>query len=68
MSCILRHQGFQLRLACSWARPGVLATGKSEGGMFVFRLFLHFNSFSSFSSPLLSLLSVFSLSLGDDTK
>ena len=46
---------------------------KGRGGMFLFLLFLHFHSCSSFfpvsfSSPLLSLLSLFSLSLGDDTK
>ena len=59
-------------LACSWARPAILAAGKGRGGMFIFLLFLHIHSFSSFSplccpslsSPLLSLLSLFSLSLG----
>ena len=62
-----------LILAYNWARPASLAAGKGRGGMFLFLLFLHFNSFSflpcpSLSSPLLSLLSLFSLSLGDDTK
>ena len=47
--------------------------GKGRGGMFLFLLFLHFHSSSSFfpvplSSPLRSLLSLFSLSLGDNTK
>ena len=37
--------------------------------MFLFLLFLYFHSCSSFSPvPLLSLLSLFSLSLGDDSK
>ena len=71
--CILRRSGVQLILAFSWARPAVLAAGKGRGKMFLFLLFLHFHSFSflpcpSFSSPLLNLLSLFSLSLGDDTK
>ena len=71
--CILRHRGVQLILAYSWARPAVLAAGKGRGGMFLFLLFLHFHSFSFLpcpflSSPLLSLLSLFSLSMGDDTK
>ena len=44
-----------------------------EGECFLLLLFLHFHSFSSFSpvplsSPLLSLLSLFSVSLGDNTK
>ena len=68
--CILRHRVVQLKLAYSWARPPVLVAGKSRGGMF---LFLHsflilFLPFPSFSSPPLTLLSLFSLSLGDDTK
>ena len=48
VSCSLRHWGVQLRLAYSWARPAILVAGR--GGMFLFLLFLHFNSFSS-SSP-----------------
>ena len=73
MSCILRHQGVQLILAYSWARPAILVAGKGRWGIFLFLLFLHFHSCSflpcpSFSSSLLSLLSLFSLSLGDDTK
>ena len=65
VSCILCHQGLQLILAYSWARPAILAAGKDRGGMFLFVLFLHFHSFSflpcpSLSSHLLSLLSLFS--------
>ena len=72
--CILHHWGVQLILAYSWARPAILVVGKGRGGMFLCLLFLHFHSCSLFlpcpslSSPLLSLLSLFSLSLGDDTK
>ena len=63
VSCILRHRGVQLILAYSWARPAILAAGKSRGGMFLFLLLLHFYLFSvlpcpSLSSPLLSLLSL----------
>ena len=73
LSCILCHRGVQLILAYSWARPAILVAGKGRGGMFLFLLFLHFHSCSSFfpvplSSLRLSLLSLFSLSLGDDTK
>ena len=71
VSCILRHWGIQLILAYSWARPAILIAGKGRGGMFLFLL----SSFlflllpcPSLSSLLLSLLSLFSLSLGDDTK
>ena len=71
MSCILRHRDVQLILAYSWARPA-LAAGKGIGFFFSSSVGL-FHSFSflpcpSPSSPLLSLLSLFSLSLGDDTK
>ena len=73
VSCILRHLGIQLILACCWTRPAIFAAGRGRGGIFLFLLFLHFHSFSflpcpSLSSPLLSLLSLFSLYLGDDTK
>ena len=73
VSCILRHRGVQLILAYSWARPAILVVGKGRGGMFLCLLFLYCHSFSflpcpSLSSPLLSLLSLFSLSLGDNTK
>ena len=48
VSCILCHQGVQLILAYSWARPAILVAGKGRGGMFLFLLFLHFHSCSSF--------------------
>ena len=71
--CILHHRGVQLILAYSWARPAILVVGKGRGGMFLFLLLLHFHSCSSFFPVplfhlLYSLLSLFSLSLGDDTK
>ena len=47
----LASPGVQLILACSWARPAVLAAGKGRGGMFLF-LFLLFHSFSFFSNVL----------------
>ena len=63
-----------LILAYSWARPAILVAGKGRGG----NIFISSVSSLSFlflflpcpplSSPLLSLLSLFSLSLGDDTK
>ena len=69
-SCILRHRGVQLILACSWARPAILVAGKVEGDGCIYSvsslsfLFLFLPSF-----PLSSLLlSLFALSLGDDTK
>ena len=72
--CILHHWGVQLILAYSWARPAILVVGKGRGGnVFISSvsslsfLFL-FLPCPSLSSPLLSLLSLFSLSLGDDTK
>ena len=70
---LLHQRGIQLILAYSWTRPAILVAGKGRGGMFLFLLFLHFHSCSSFfpvplSSLLLCLLSLFSLSLGDDTK
>ena len=76
MSCILRQQGVQLILAYSWARPVVFAAGMGTGGggdVFISSvsslssIFL-FLRCPSLSSPLLSILSLFSLSLGDDTK
>ena len=36
VSCILRHQGVQLILAYSWARPAILVAGKGRGKMFYF--------------------------------
>ena len=70
VSCILLHRGVQLILAYSRAKSAVLAVGKVRGGMFLFLLFLHCHLFSFLpcSSLLSSLLSLFSLSLGDDTK
>ena len=73
VSCILRHLGVQLILAYSLARPAILAAGKGRGGMIYFSGFFTFIPVlflrcPSLSSPLLSLLSLFSLSLGDDTK
>ena len=72
--CILHHRGVQLILAYSWGRPAILVVGKGRGGnVFISSvsslsfLFL-FLPCPSLSSPLLSLLSLFSLSLGDDTK
>ena len=73
MSCSFYHRGVQLILAYSWARPVVLAAGKGKGGMLLFllssvlslsfiSLFLPYPSLSS------TLLSLFSLSLGDNTK
>ena len=70
IQCILRHRCVQLILAYIWARPAILVAGKGKGGMFIFLLFLHFHSCSSFFPvPLFHLLySLFSHSLGDDTK
>ena len=67
---ILHHQGVQLILASSWARPAIIIAGKGRGGMFLFLLFLHFRSCSSSLFLALSslLLSLFSLSLWNDTK
>ena len=33
--CIVRHQGIQLILACSWARPAILVADKGRRGMFL---------------------------------
>ena len=67
-------RGVQLILAYSWARPAILVAGKGREVMFFISsvsslsfLFL-FLPCPSLSSLLLSLLSIFSLSLGDDTK
>ena len=48
VSCILCHQGVQLILAYSWARPAIFVAGKGREVMFLFLLFLHFHSCSSF--------------------
>ena len=71
--CILHHRGVQLILAYSWDRPAILAAGKGRGGLFLFLasslLFIFlFLPCSLLSHLLYSLLSLFSLSLGDDTK
>ena len=72
VSCILRHQGVQLILAYSWARPAVLLAGKGRGGGDIFISSVSSLSFLFLFLPcpsLLSpLLSLFTLSLGDDTK
>ena len=70
---ILRPRGVQLILAYSWARPAILVAGKGSGGMFLFLLFLYVFIPVPLSSLSLSLISsaissLFSLSLGDDTK
>ena len=75
VSFILRHRGVQRILAYSWARPAILVAGKGRGGIFIssvsslsFLFIFLLCPCPSLSSPLLSLLSIFSLSLGDDTK
>ena len=45
--------GVQLILDYSWARSAILVAGKGRGGMFLFRLFLHFHIYSSSLSSLL---------------
>ena len=73
MSCVLRHRGVQLILAYNWARPVTLVAGKGRGECCISSvsllsfLFVFFTC-PSLSSLLQSLLSLFSLSLGDDTK
>ena len=73
--CVSCLRGVQLILAYSWARPAILVAGKGRDGIFLFLLFLQFHSCSSFFPvPLFlrylfyCLLSLFSLSLGDNTK
>ena len=57
VSCTLPHRGVKLRLAYSWARPAILVACKGRGEMFLFLLFLHFDScFSFFSVPFFHLL------------
>ena len=69
---ILHHKGIQLILAYIWARPAALAAGGLVGNVFTsvssLSFIFLFLPCSSLSSPLLSLLSLFSLSLGDNTK
>ena len=74
VSCIFCHRGVQLIFAYSWARPAILVAGKGREVMFFISsvsslsfLFL-FLPCPSLSFLLLSLLSLFTLSLGDDTK
>ena len=66
MLCILCHQGIQLILAYSWARPASLVAVKVEGECFYFFCFFTFIPFlflpyPSLSSLLLTLLSLFLL-------
>ena len=76
VSCILCHQGVQLISDYSWARPAILVAGKGRGWMLFFFYFFCFFTFIPVPlSPLslsfissMDLLSLFSLSLGDDTK
>ena len=73
MSCILSHWGVQLILAYSWAWPAIFVAGKGRGNVFISSvssllfLVLLFPC-PSLSSLLPCVLSLFSLSLGDDTK
>ena len=72
VSCTSRHRGVQLILAYSWARPAILVAGKGRRRCFYFLCFFTFTPVPHFSmsslSSLLLFLSLFSLSLGDDTK
>ena len=71
--CNSCHPDVQLILVYSWARSAILVAGKGEEGFFFSSvsslpfLFL-FLPCPSLLSLLLSLISLFSLSLGDDTK
>ena len=65
VSCSFCHQGVQLILAYSWARPPVLAAGKGRGGN-VPSLFFHFPHSSlslSFISSTISSISFLSFSV-----
>ena len=70
----LTSPGRPIDIGLQLARPAILVAGKVRGEMFLFLLFLHFHSCASFFPvPLFHLLyyillSLFSLSLGDDTK
>ena len=71
VSHILRHQGIQLILAYSWARPAIFVAGKGRWRMFLFLLFL--DSFipvplSSLSLSFISSSITFLPFSGDDTK
>ena len=64
MSCILRHRGVQLIFAYSWARPAILAAGKSRGGclyFFCFFTFIHYPLSPLSLSFISSTISSFSL-------
>ena len=82
VSCILLHQGVQLILTYSWVWSAILVTGKGrlvggggdeggggEGG-FISSVSSLSSQFLFLPCPFLSspLLSLFSLSLGNDTK
>ena len=69
--CVSCHRGVQLILACSWARPVTLVAGKGRvGNVFILSVSLLKFLFLFLPCPSLSppLLSLFSLSLGDNTK
>ena len=73
MSGIFRHRGVQLILAFIWARPAILVAGKGRAGnIFISSVSLSFLFIflpcPSIPFPQLSLLSLFSLSLGDNTR
>ena len=64
----LTSPGIQLILAYSWARPAILVAGKDRGGIF-FISSVNFPLYSlSFSFISSNVSSIFSLSLGDNTK
>ena len=65
--------GCPIDIGLSWARPANLAASKGRGEIFLFLQFLNtfiflFHPCPCLSPLLLSLLSLFSLSLGNDTK
>ena len=74
VTSIVHQWGVYLILAYSWARPAILIAGKGRGGnvsissVSPLSFLILFLPYPSFSSLLMSLLSLFSLSLGDDTK
>ena len=41
---VVYHRGVHLILTYSWPRPAIFVAGKDRGGMFLFLLFLYFNS------------------------
>ena len=64
--CVTGMSNWYWLITYSWARPSALGAGRGRGvRVILLLLFLHF---PSLSSSLLYLLSLFSLSLGDDTK